>query len=432
MRVLFIYPVPRPSNKIYTGYHAGIASLAAVLKERGHEPSLRIVEDLHGDWLLRDVDRLRPDCIALSVASPQMRVAERILAILAQSASVPVLVGGVGVTVEPGRLLASPNVLAEIHGEGEQALPAALDRLGDGGSLSDIPNVSLTADAPPPYPLKLVEDLDSLPFGLREIFPYQEILDYNRPNVGLEMSASRGCPFGCGYCANETLNRLTASAGVRLRSPANVTAEIRHNLDRYANVSMVGFHDDIFGLDKDWLREFAERYRRDVGLPFWCNLRVGTFTDAHLAQLREAGCFRVHLGVESGSERIRREILDRPFRNRDISDAFRSIREAGLRAVAFFMLGLPEETEADIRETVALAREIRPDWSVVSLFTPYPGTRLAKRFPSPSGTAYPETYYDETYVFEGAGAPPDVVRRYYRDFASLVYGRPERSFLLNT
>ena len=86
------------------------------------------------------------------------------------------------------------------------------------------------------------------------------------------------------------------------------------------------------------------------------------------------------------------------------------------------MLGLPTETEQDLRDTVDLARRLRPDWSVVSLFIPYPGTRLARDYPSTVPADIPESYYDDNYVFPGAAAPSEVVRRTCRDFVALVYG----------
>ena len=422
MRVLFIYPVPAPTNKIYTGYNVGLASVVAVARSEGHHPSLLILERFDADRLRAEVARRQPDCIAISVTSPQMRLAERVVETLATATPAPVIAGGIGVTVEPGRLLTADNVAAEVQGEGERAIGPLLTRLARGEDLADIPNVALPGQAPP-RPLQLVESLDSLPFGDRDVFSYQQILDRNRANIGLEMLASRGCPFGCGYCANDTLNALSQSRRVRYRSVGNVTDECRRLLERYRGIAMIGFHDDIFGLDKNWLSQFVEDYPKRVNLPFWCNLRVGAFTEEHLHRLKRAGCFRVHLGVESGSERIRNEVLRRPFRDDDIVDAFEMIRRAGLRAVAFFMLGLPTETEQDMHDTVELARRLHPDWSVVSLFTPYPGTRLAREYSSSVPADLSESYYDDEYVFHGAAADPDAVRRTYRNFVPLVYGR---------
>jgi len=420
MRVLFIYPVPEPTKKSYTGYSVGVGSLVAAVKAAGHVPALYVAERFDPEALLSHVRRSDPECVAVSVTSPQIALARRIVETLHHETTLSVIVGGVGVTVAPGELLSFPNVVAEVMGEGERALPAALAGLEAGGDLAGIANVHLPGQSPPDK-LEVIDDLDALPIDDREIFDYQAILDRNRANVGLEMMASRGCPFGCGYCANRAINELTGTERVRYRSVGHVLRELEQLTSRYERIAMVGFHDDIFGLDKAWLAEFAPAFKSRVGLPFWCNLRIGTFSDDHLALLRDAGCFRVHIGVESGSERIRRDVLTRPFAHEEIVDAFRAIRGAGLKAVAFFMLGLPTETEEEMNQTVDLARRIKPDWTVVSLFTPYPGTALAE---AASAGGFPSTYYDNTFIYEGAAAAPDTVRRYYRDFVQMVY--PDR------
>lgn len=417
MRVLFIHPVPEPTKKIYTGYSVGIGSLAAAAKAAGHVSALYTPEGFDRDALLAAVRRFDAQCVGISVTSPQMALARRVVRTLDETTGIPVIAGGVGVTVAPGELRSFPNVVAEVMGEGERALPEMLTRLESGRDLAGIANVHLPGQSPPAK-LEVIEELDALAIDDREIFDYQAILDRNRANVGLEIMASRGCPFGCGYCANRALNELTGARSVRTRGVGHVMRELDMLTRRYDHVGMVGFHDDIFALDKDWLVEFAPAFKKRVGLPFWCNLRIGTFTEDDLSLLGKAGCFRVHIGVESGSERIRRDILNRPFARQEIIEAFRAVRGAGLKGLAFFMLGLPTETENEMNETIRLAREIKPDWSVVSLFTPYPGTALAE---VASAGGFPSTYYDDTFIHEGAAAPPDTVRRYYRDFVRMVY-----------
>ena len=420
MRVLFIYPVPEPTNKIYTGYSVGVGSLAAAVKAAGHVPALYVAERFDREGLLSCVQQSDPECAAVSVTSPQMAFARRIIETLHEATDIPVIAGGVGVTVAPGALGSLPNVVAEVMGEGEGALPEILSRLEGGRDLDGIANVCLPGQSPRAR-LDVIGDLDALAIDDREVFDFQAILDRNRANVGLEVMASRGCPFSCGYCANHAINALTGTKRVRYRSAGHVLGELDMLTRRYQRVSMVGFHDDIFGLDKNWLGEFAPAFKERVGLPFWCNLRIGTFTEDDLALLRSAGCFRVHIGVESGSERVRGDVLKRPFSHEEIVEAFGAIRGAGLKGVAFFMLGLPTETEHEMNETVELAREITPDWSVVSLFTPYPGTALAG---AAAPRWFPSSYYDDTFICDGAAAPPDTVRRYYRDFVRMVY--PDR------
>jgi len=116
MRVLFIYSVPEPTKKIYTGYSVGVGSLAAVVKAAGHVPALYIAERFDPGALGSHVQRSDPGCVAISVTSPQIPLAREIIETLRDETTLPVIVGGVGVTVAPGELFCFPNGRARAAG----------------------------------------------------------------------------------------------------------------------------------------------------------------------------------------------------------------------------------------------------------------------------------------------------------------------------
>jgi radical SAM superfamily enzyme YgiQ (UPF0313 family) len=273
-------------------------------------------------------------------------------------------------------------------------------------------------------------DLGALPRPDRDIYDYQAILDRNRNNIGAEFMASRGCPYSCSYCVNPVMNELTggAWARVRYRTVEDVVDEAAEVAEQYSGVKMVGFHDDIFGLDKEWLRRFASEYRRRVGLPFWCNQRAGAFDEADVEVLKEAGCFRVHLGIESADDTLRREVLGREISSEAIEEAFAMLRRHGLRTVAFNMIGIPYETEETIRATIELNRRIKPDWLVVSIFSPFPGTRLAELAKEKGWLAQrlPESYYDSDWALEQPSLAKERLVYYYEHFVELVYDKGRR------
>jgi len=208
----------------------------------------------------------------------------------------------------------------------------------------------------------------------------------------------------------------------RHREVGDLLDEVKGVLKKYP-AEIVGFHDDIFTLNKEWLQEFCDRYPREVGKPFWCNTRVGCLTAEEARMLRRAGCIRIHVAVETGDPQLRRQVLGRDIPDEKILDTFAFLKEAGIKRLAFNILGLPRETEETIRQTIALNRKIRPDRVHVTMFQPYPGTALYKLCQSEGLLQKQEagSYYEESAAVRNPDLPPETLFKYLRDFVSLVY-----------
>jgi anaerobic magnesium-protoporphyrin IX monomethyl ester cyclase len=448
LRVLFVNPVPAENKKVYVGYNHGIGYLSAVAKARGHETALVTISG-RDETLLGRVGELAPDVVALTGTSGQWPLAAWAAGRIARALpDVPIIAGGVHSTVATEEVIGTPGVWAACRGEGETALVEMLSGLEFGeweetqgfwtrpqvvGGIGPTPIVKQGEAAAAPTgeiirnaPAALV-DLAALPHPDREIYDYQAILDRNRNNVGAEFMASRGCPFTCSYCINPVMSELTCGdwQRVRYRTVEDVVAEIVEVLGRYTGVKVLGFHDDIFGLDKRWLREFAGVYAKRVGLPFWCNERVGTFDEDDVRVLKAAGCFRVHMGIESADDTLRRDILGRDISSEEIEAGFALLKKHGLRTVAFNMIGVPYETEETVKATINLNRRIRPDWLVVSIFSPFPGTRL-RDLAKEKGwlvEGLPESYYEAAWALDQPSISRERLIYYYEHFVELVYDK---------
>jgi radical SAM superfamily enzyme YgiQ (UPF0313 family) len=153
-----------------------------------------------------------------------------------------------------------------------------------------------------------------------------------------------------------------------------VIDEIDYLLSRYRRIKMFIFDDDVFTLDKAWLREFSLKYRKLTDIGFVCNAHVRFFDEEVAQGLKEAGCRIVKFGLESGSDRLRRNVLHRFMTNQEIENAFSAAHKYGLHTSAFVMIGLPCETKDDIMATVKLLSKIKPGRFRWSLFFPYVGT----------------------------------------------------------
>jgi radical SAM superfamily enzyme YgiQ (UPF0313 family) len=179
------------------------------------------------------------------------------------------------------------------------------------------------------------------------------------------------------------LRRLAPGRYVRYRSPANIVAEIEDFVARYPEAVQVYLEVETFGQDLAWAFELCgsleEMNReRERPLQFGSNLRVTPRTDFEplFEAFARAGFRFVNIGIESGSERIRREVLKRNYSNRDIIKAVTSAHSHGLEVGTYNLIGLPGETRRDFRETVRLNRECQPDWFLLAVFFPYPGSDL--------------------------------------------------------
>lgn len=352
----------------------GPAYIASYVRRHGYECEMvRLEMGLSQAEILRRVRVAAPDLLGLSLTTRQWQRAARIVAELRQQIDVPVIAGGLHPTFSPEEVLAHPGFDYICLGEGEQAALDLLRWLEVQGSrwISESPSIDNVwcrggrrpALRPP------IDPPDALPFLARD--------HLDEPAGVIHLNTQRGCPFPCTYCAARNYHDLYRGQGNygRRRSHDNVLAELEV-VEQELELTYVVFLDDTFTLDRRWVREFCRRYRERFALPFSINARAETVDRELLQQLAAAGCRHVIYGVESGSERLRREVMKRPISDQQFEDAFAWSREAGLLITANYMLGLPEETPQDLDLTLSLHRRLKPDDFGYFVFYPYPGTQL--------------------------------------------------------
>lgn len=383
MKITFIYPdflLHRPDWEGY--FYGGIGSLSAVLKEGGHETSL--IHDTKpmdkSDFIAR-VEKEDADLIGFSSTSPMFPSIRKYVSWLAEAGiKVPTICGGMHATIAPEECIEVEGIDMICRGEGEVAMKELCGKLEKGEDTSTIANLWFKKDgiiarnALRP----LLEDLDTLPFPDRGLFDYTSLF-CERDGRGAFLVA-RGCPYNCTYCSNHLLRKIYASEGkaTRFRSVDNIIAEIKQVLQDYPFIKIVNFDDDILFLKKDWSEEFAEKYRRQINLPFICNSRANLTTKAMVDLLKRAGCYHVKFGLESGNEYISDKILNRHLTNDQIKNAFALCNDVGLITESFNMVGIPYDTPSTILDTIKLNAAVSVDKMQVSIFQPYEGTKLTE------------------------------------------------------
>lgn len=372
MKCLFIY---RTASLDITD-PMGLMHMVAAVKRAGHRTDL-LLSNLERD-LFRAVREFGPDVIGFSVTSGSEHYYLEMIRRLRRQVSFVSILGGPHPTFFP-EIIEEPEVDVICRGEGDLALPEMLDRMERGRDYADVASLWVKRDGQviknkmhPP-----IASLDELPFADREAL--SKYYAYRHSSVK-HFLAGRGCPYDCTYCFNHKLKGLIKSETgtaryCRLRSVDHLVREVEEVRDRYP-LKVVYFSDDLFIMDRRWVEEFSREYSARVGLPMICYLRANLVTEEVVRCLKRANCVTIAMGVESGNDRIRREVLNRQMTNEQIINAADLLHQYGITIMTQNMVGIPEETIDNAYETINLNVRVKPAYAWSSIFQPYPRTEI--------------------------------------------------------
>jgi len=232
---------------------------------------------------------------------------------------------------------------------------------------------------------------------LIDVAPYRDAWTKAHRYFSANMVSSRGCPYHCNWCAKPI-------SGNRFQiRPAAAVAEEMKLLKKTAGAQHVWFGDDIFGLNHDWVREFAQEVTvRDAAIPFKIQSRANLMTDEPVRHLKTAGCAEVWMGVESGSQKVL-NAMDKGLNLASVVAARQRLKDAGIRACYFLQFGYPGEKWAELQETISFVRKTRPDDIGVSFSYPLPGTVFYERVREQLGLKHNWVDSDDLCImFKGA------------------------------
>lgn len=417
---------------LYDVENNAVRVLAAELRRRGHH----VAEVYFKDWISNHLDPARPEeleafvdvlrregvqLVGLSIrASAYYETARLLTRAVHEKLDIAVLWGGMHATVAPQTCDEADLLL---QGEAELALGDLADRLARGDDISDAPN-TWTRQPDGTFrknPLRpLVTDLDLLPYRdytthAHKYFIWHDTVTQGDPMHGdpvFQMMGSRGCIYKCSYCYNSTYKAdiYPEQKWYRVRSPASMIDEIVQARTHWPMRS-IRFDDEVFFFKRDWLAEFCERYKRDVGLPFDIFIEPKLVTEERMRMLRDAGLQAVNMGVQA-SERVTGHLYDRRVKNSTVADCAAIFHKLGIRGHFQLIFDDPATTEEDHRKLFELIDEFpRPFDLYLFSMTVFPGSELNNKLIE-AGTISP-------YEVEGHN-----VRTFYQHRVNLKYPRP--------
>ncbi len=394
--------------------YAGLYYICGALKTAGHEYD--VITGNRFDRIIKHIQAFSPDIIGFPCLTGIHREVLGIASLIKKNLpSTKILLGGIHPTLFP-KIINDPSIDFICRGEGEWATCDILDAFNSGSNSFDIPNITwkendnIHSNEMRP----LVDPLDSLPF------PDYSIYSKIPPIAGDTYPAvfmTRGCPFSCTYCHNSNQRKIYKGKGSYVRSFSfeRILSEVESVLFHYPKTRAVFLGADTLGNDLKWLSELLTLYSSRFEIPYNCLIRPEFINKEIVQLLKETNCHMVAFGVESGSERIRKDILKRNYTNDQIIQAANLLKQYSINFRTYNIIGFPTETPAEMISTLKLNLKIKPSFPWCSIYTPYPETKL-------SDFCISQGYLDENFTYD------DVPLSFFND---TVLKKVDRNFILN-
>jgi anaerobic magnesium-protoporphyrin IX monomethyl ester cyclase len=319
----------------------------------------------------RRIREYAPEVVGITVFTVGLLDCHRTIAVAKQCPSVKhVVLGGPHINDFPKESVGLEGVDAVVKGEGQQPMMDLLSAWAAGEEARGIPGVVAHPDDPIPCDdVYFSNDLDDYPILDRTLIEYEKYYDVmGQGGVFTTVISSRGCPYRCTFC-NTPRHRY------RVASPKRVCDEVQACID--LNIREIYFVDDTFNITNKRVHALCDEIiAREMKFSWTVRFRVKGIDRPLLEKMKAAGCSRIQMGVEQGTEegllRLKKDVTAQ-----EIQRAFDLCREVGVNTVAYFMIGTPtERTRQDVMDTIDYSIALKPDFVMYNVLTPFPGTTL--------------------------------------------------------
>ncbi len=384
MRVL----LTRPFNKFSYSFTPplGLGYLASMLKLKGgHDVFLcEAIRDKIStiDSFYNFLSHVKPGVVGIQVYSVDLATVKGYLrCIKAYNPQIITVIGGPHPSALPDETMdyLGPDLDFIIVGEGEQAFLSLVNMIAEGGaSWHGIPglvwrnrNGEIVKNAK-----ESIRDIDKLPWPDWELlkptlYPHapQGVFAKRFPNVPIAIS--RGCPMRCNFCTVKSVY----GNGFRYRNIDNVIAEIKYLVKRFG-VKEIIIQDDNFTFKKSAVLEFCDKVS-SLNILWNCNngIQLNSIDDEVVKAMKEAGCYAVAVGIESGSQRILND-MNKDLNISQIEEKVNLLAKYKMRITGQFIIGYPTETRKDILDTIEFSKRLPIERGGFASFSPFPGSQI--------------------------------------------------------
>lgn len=419
--------------------HLGLSYISSLLEQNGHKTDILVLPHNAQMYILdKKISDFNPAIILFSIVYKEFYSVIKIVKHIRNKYKNTIFLGagGAHVTLNASEVL-HHGFDAVCIGEGEYPTLELVQQLEQGQRPTKIKNMWFnTPEGIEKNEVRAyIEDLDALPFPNRKMWqPFIKNTDSIH-----DIIIGRGCPYNCTYCCNHALRKMGTGRYVRFRKPEYIIKEIQDLIATFPTIKTIFLEAEAINLNMPFLEELSIRLKElndtlPVPLVFGANIRLHANIDMQriMDLFVTANIVITNIGIESGNEQIRKEVLKRgEYSNDDIQNAVRIAKKAHRHLMLFVLLGIPGETVENCRETVMLIKECHPHFIHLGIFTPYPGTELYNSCLS-NGLIDPYSYrekgrnratFDTQFM-----SKKQIQKEYYRFFPS-VYAKNKQQFI---
>jgi anaerobic magnesium-protoporphyrin IX monomethyl ester cyclase len=356
----------------------GMCYVAAVLEREGYPVEI-LDANFHGlapEVIAEKVERFAPQLVGLYATTMGFYAAQDIAErIKERNGGIPIVIGGPHLFGMAAETMELECFDYGVVGEGEYTALELVRTLESGGDFRRIGGLlfkenGVTVQNPPRTP---ISNPDELPFPARHLLPplreYHLKAMTTKKSPATHIFTSRGCPYRCVFCSPVFGRR------VRFHSPEYVVAEIEHLAKDYG-IREVAINDDTFNVRRERVQRICELLiDKDLGVSWSANVRVNLIDKELLQVMKDAGCWLIQPGVESGNQQVL-DFIKKGIKLEQARDTCKWASEVGLQVKPSFILGHPTETKETIEDTIRFAQSLGTHFPAFSLMTPFPGTEL--------------------------------------------------------
>lgn len=353
----------------------GLLYIVSYIKQHLGHISIKIFDaQIYKNYLLeykKTLKEFKPDIIGISAFTLTFfRTVELAKIAKEMMQDVHINIGGPHTTIYPDETIRLPWIDSVTIGEGEVTFKELIERLLQKGSLEGINGIIFK------YNNKIIKnpqrecirEIDSLPFPDRNILtkePYFFIV--NKNIQATTMITSRGCPYNCIFCDNRRKLYIQ-------RSPGNIVDEMEYCLN--LGYKHIDIYDDVFTINKkNTIEVCKEIINRNLKLTWTCRGRVNNIDEEMAEWLNYAGCERINLGLEAGTDRVLK-IMNKSITVKQSEKVVKILKKFDIKIIAYFIIGAPYETKEEIEQTIKFATRLDLDYVQFTIMVPFPGTPL--------------------------------------------------------